>query len=128
MIPLATARGSVPEPSLAVGLLILTSEHSILVRRLLRRLNADVPEFGDPTSLKAKEMNDSDLRCVGRVPDFGMNRNQIVFLQDVLDLECGVGKLFMSFRHAGFERLSIAGEGRVVMAKVRADVIAVRFV
>src|SRR5207247_7528721 len=104
------------------------SEHSVFVRRVFRRFDADVPQLSDVIAFKAKEVNDGDLRRFWRMPDSRVNCNQIAILQDVLDLECSVGKLFMRCRHSGLERSSVTSEVRIVMAKVRTDVIGVGLV
>ena len=98
------------------------SKHSILIRRIFRHFHSHVPKLGYLISFKPKDVHDSDCRGTRCVLHARVNGNQILLSDRALHVELGIRKLRVRFRHACFQRLGVAFEIWIVMAKVFGDV------
>jgi hypothetical protein len=104
----------------------LKSKNPILVRRILQCFLRCFPFPNDQITFETKNVDNGPLTS-RREFHLSMDCDKLAILEDAQRLIGFAGELLCVFLHACKKRFAVAFEIRVVMAKIRVDILVLRF-
>jgi hypothetical protein len=104
-----------------------SSEHAILIGRILWYLLTHIPEFYNEVVMKAEDMDYSSPKVVLLLLYMGVNRNHITISNNTFYLQDFVRILGGILFHCEHKRVGISTEKGIMMAEIRASVPMVCF-